>query len=141
MPRDALACFCQHAGVWVEWATVAQIVKEQPAPVLQHFRMHSPVLNHACMWQGIHLAPSDRNLGLVQLALTLSNKACICLQVDEIMAGHNVFLTGCAGTGKSAVVNTVRAALQEKYKSEYSSKVVMTAMTGIAAVLVEGGLF
>lgn len=55
------------------------------------------------------------------------------LAFDLCTAGENVFLTGNAGTGKSHVLKAVCAHFDEK-KHKYA----VTAMTGSAAVLIEG---
>lgn len=52
---------------------------------------------------------------------------------DIIMAGHNVFLTGDAGTGKSWLTQKVIADYRKKGKT-----VIVTAPTGVAAINVGG---
>ena len=53
--------------------------------------------------------------------------------VDTVAKGHNVFLTGGAGVGKSFTIAHILAAAYGR-----GLKVGMTAMTGSAAVLIEG---
>lgn len=60
------------------------------------------------------------------------------LQIDLVMDGRNVFVTGCAGTGKSATVNAILERLHQKYGADYKTKVAVTGMTGMAATLVHG---
>lgn len=52
---------------------------------------------------------------------------------DEMVAGHNVFLTGEAGTGKSFVTTAFI-----EYCRKNNKKVLITAPTGIAAINVGG---
>ncbi len=61
--------------------------------------------------------------------LTLSQQGAY----DSIMAGHNVFLSGCAGTGKSFLIGQIIKELEAAGKS-----VVVAAPTGIAAINVGG---
>lgn len=51
---------------------------------------------------------------------------------DVLQAGHNVFLTGSAGTGKSYVIN--------KFKENYEKRneLAITSTTGISALLIGG---
>jgi len=52
---------------------------------------------------------------------------------DTVMEGHNVFITGSAGTGKSLLLKYIQAGLEEK-----RLKYEVTASTGMAAVQVGG---
>lgn len=62
----------------------------------------------------------------------------VIMQVQCIKDGKNVFLTGCAGTGKSATVSAIFEQLHLKYGKDFRNRVAVTAMTGIAATLVSG---
>jgi ATP-dependent DNA helicase PIF1 len=53
--------------------------------------------------------------------------------VELVLAGHNVFLTGSAGTGKSFTLAALTSALRDAGK-----RVEVTASTGIAAVNIGG---
>jgi ATP-dependent DNA helicase PIF1 len=61
--------------------------------------------------------------------LTPSQRAAVV----AIMAGHNVFLTGPGGTGKSFAVETLKEVAPREMK------IAVTAMTGCAALLLGGG--
>ena len=61
--------------------------------------------------------------------LTTSQRAAVV----NIIAGHNVFLTGPGGTGKSFAVETL------KEIAPPDMKIAVTAMTGCAALLLGGG--
>jgi ATP-dependent DNA helicase PIF1 len=52
---------------------------------------------------------------------------------DAVIAGKNIFLTGPAGTGKSYVINEIK-----KWASSNQKKFAITALTGCAAVLING---
>lgn len=54
--------------------------------------------------------------------------------VDAVVSGQNVFLTGSAGTGKSAVIQR----LYEVMVGEHDKRVVLTASTGVAATNIRG---
>lgn len=54
--------------------------------------------------------------------------------VDMVVAGHNIFLTGAAGTGKSRVL----AAIQQRVRRGGRGRLALTASTGTAAVLLGG---
>jgi ATP-dependent DNA helicase PIF1 len=56
---------------------------------------------------------------------------------DHALAGHSIFLTGAAGTGKSFLLKYITAELKKQYGQE--GEVVITAPTGIAAQHHEGG--
>lgn len=60
------------------------------------------------------------------------------MQIDIVNDGENVFLTGCAGTGKSATINEIIEQLRCKYGASFQDKVAVTGMTGMAATLVQG---
>jgi len=51
------------------------------------------------------------------------------LALDDVLAGHNVFITGGAGVGKSYLVSKIEESVPD---------VSITAMTGCAALLVNG---
>ena len=53
--------------------------------------------------------------------------------VDYAVQGHNIFLTGVAGTGKSLVTQRIIASLRSSGK-----KVSVAASTGVAAVAIGG---
>jgi ATP-dependent DNA helicase PIF1 len=55
--------------------------------------------------------------------------------LDLALAGHSLFLTGSAGTGKSFLLSRIVDALKGKYGEE---AVYVTATTGVAAVNVDG---
>ena len=65
--------------------------------------------------------------------ISLSPKQQACL--DAAKNGDNVFLTGPAGTGKTAVLDRIIADLQERYKD---NEWVVTAPTGTCAVALGG---
>jgi ATP-dependent DNA helicase PIF1 len=50
--------------------------------------------------------------------------------LDTILEGHNVFLTGPGGTGKSFLIQTIKNEFENKGK-----KIAVTALTGCAALL------
>ncbi len=52
---------------------------------------------------------------------------------EAIVAGKNIFLTGPAGTGKSYVINEIK-----KWATQNDKKFAITALTGCAAVLING---
>lgn len=58
--------------------------------------------------------------------------------VELVRLGCNVFFTGDAGTGKSHVLRHVVEHLRGSYGSSFSSRVAVTAATGIAAVALHG---
>ncbi|KAG2427937.1 hypothetical protein HXX76_011924 [Chlamydomonas incerta] len=58
--------------------------------------------------------------------------------IATVLSGRNLFLTGCAGTGKSATLLALRAKLAEKYPDDYDRRVAVVAMTGLAATIVGG---
>jgi ATP-dependent DNA helicase PIF1 len=62
--------------------------------------------------------------------IVLSQKQQQCL--DMMRNGKNIFLTGCAGTGKTLLITTYVKDIQ------YSKKVAVTATTGTAAILLNG---
>jgi len=52
--------------------------------------------------------------------------------INTLAEGHNVFMTGCGGTGKSHVIGSLVSALREKGKEPH---IEVTALTGCAALL------
>lgn len=56
--------------------------------------------------------------------------------VDLVASGRNVFLTGCAGTGKSLAIAHIVAALRNKFDDRRA--VAICASTGVAAVQLGG---
>ena len=56
--------------------------------------------------------------------------------VDMVAEGRNVFLTGCAGTGKSLAIAHIVAALRNKFDGK--GAVAICASTGVAAVQLGG---
>ncbi|PNH02181.1 DNA repair and recombination protein pif1, mitochondrial [Tetrabaena socialis] len=60
--------------------------------------------------------------------------------INAVLEGRNLFLTGCAGTGKSATFSALRKELVRKYgsKEEFERRVAVVAMTGLASTLVGG---
>ncbi|KXZ49200.1 hypothetical protein GPECTOR_22g790 [Gonium pectorale] len=60
--------------------------------------------------------------------------------IDAVLQGSNLFLTGCAGTGKSATLMVLRRRMLDMYGSaeEYNRRVAVVAMTGLAATIVGG---
>jgi ATP-dependent DNA helicase PIF1 len=62
--------------------------------------------------------------------IVLSQKQQQCL--DMMRNGKNIFLTGCAGTGKTLLITSYVKDVQ------YSKKVAVTATTGTAAILLNG---
>ncbi|KAL0484187.1 ATP-dependent DNA helicase PIF1 [Acrasis kona] len=65
--------------------------------------------------------------------MTLSNEQQTVL--DLVRRGENVFFTGCAGTGKSFLLQEIIKDLKERCKQE---EIGITASTGIAAVNIGG---
>jgi len=57
-----------------------------------------------------------------------------------VLAGSNVFFTGCAGTGKSLLLDSIVRSLRDRYRDEkaFRRAVVITAPTGVAACNVSG---
>lgn len=53
--------------------------------------------------------------------------------VEYVLTGHNIFLTGCAGTGKSFTIKTIVEEMKKRGKN-----VNITASTGIAATTIGG---
>ncbi len=62
--------------------------------------------------------------------------------IKLVLRGNNIFLTGCAGTGKSATLREIQARLKDdKYGGDtvvYGSRVAVVATTGLAATIIEG---
>ncbi len=62
--------------------------------------------------------------------------------IDLVLSGNNIFLTGCAGTGKSATLREMQHRLwYERYNGdtwEYGRRVSVVATTGLAAIIVGG---
>jgi ATP-dependent DNA helicase PIF1 len=58
--------------------------------------------------------------------------------LDRVLAGHNVFFTGSAGTGKTHLLTRIVRALQARHGDAFRKVVAVTAMTGIAATHVGG---
>lgn len=55
--------------------------------------------------------------------------------LQSALAGHSIFLTGSAGTGKSFLLNRIVAALKARWGPD---TVYVTATTGVAAVNIDG---
>ncbi|GIL75336.1 hypothetical protein Vretifemale_5150 [Volvox reticuliferus] len=55
--------------------------------------------------------------------------------MNAVLAGRNLFLTSCAGTGKSATLRQLRGSLEASHGSK---SVAVTDMTGHAATIVGG---
>ena len=51
---------------------------------------------------------------------------------DILVKGHNLFLTGPSGTGKSTIINKFRQQFQ------FTRKIAITSTTGISALLIGG---
>jgi ATP-dependent DNA helicase PIF1 len=58
--------------------------------------------------------------------------------LDRVLRGESVFITGGAGAGKTFVVRCVVDALKERLGDDYEERVVVTAATGVAAVVAGG---
>ena len=58
--------------------------------------------------------------------------------LQKVIDGKNVFFTGSAGVGKTFVLKSIIDYFKEKYGAEYSKRVVVAAMTGIAASHIDG---
>jgi len=56
--------------------------------------------------------------------------------VDSVMAGHNVFITGQAGTGKSVVLRRLTQLLRQQHPGK--GEFVLTASTGVSAIAIGG---
>jgi len=54
--------------------------------------------------------------------------------IEEVDAGHNVFITGPGGTGKTFLIRHIRRHLEAKNK-----KVAITSLTGMASLLIGEG--
>ena len=52
---------------------------------------------------------------------------------DLVRKGHNIFITGSAGTGKSFLINAIK-----EWAVKNEKKIAITALTGAAAALIEG---
>jgi len=55
--------------------------------------------------------------------------------ITSILKGDSVLITGCAGTGKSTLINKIHLVLQQKYEKD---EIGITAMTGIASLNIGG---
>jgi len=55
-----------------------------------------------------------------------------------VKQGHNVFLTGEAGTGKSYALRHIIQYLKHKYRKDGNKSVAVTAPTGVAAHNIAG---
>jgi ATP-dependent exoDNAse (exonuclease V) alpha subunit len=58
--------------------------------------------------------------------------------VGRVLAGERLFITGAAGTGKSFLIASIISALAEQGMTEMNGEVAITALTGIAAINIEG---
>jgi ATP-dependent DNA helicase PIF1 len=58
--------------------------------------------------------------------------------VGRVLAGERLFITGAAGTGKSFLVASIISALAEQGMTEANGQVAITALTGIAAINIDG---
>jgi DNA replication protein DnaC len=58
--------------------------------------------------------------------------------LDRVERGQSVFFTGSAGTGKTYTMNQIVNRLKVKYGREFSKKVAVAAMTGLAASHING---
>ena len=91
----------------------------------------------AMQWLPDHTkAAAGRNNNLQQLS-TPKNKLTADqeLALEAVKKGHNIFLTGSAGTGKSFVLRHLIGALKRRHGN---NAVHVTASTGAAAVLIGG---
>ena len=68
------------------------------------------------------------------IELSGEQQRAVDLVVNE---GRNLFLTGCAGTGKSLVMRRITKQLKAKYSKR--GEFVVCATTGVAAVAAGGG--
>ncbi|GFR43218.1 hypothetical protein Agub_g4272 [Astrephomene gubernaculifera] len=88
--------------------------------------------------RGSHLElvklPEEAKPPKIELAEDQENAVRLALSEER----PNIILTGSAGTGKTVVLNEVKSRLSSKLASEYSKRVAVTAMTGIAATHVGG---
>ena len=63
---------------------------------------------------------------------------CFCICSRDFSAGHNVFFTGVAGTGKSFLLLQIISQLRASYKSIASDSIAVVAPTGTMAVACGG---
>ena len=56
--------------------------------------------------------------------------------LESVLNGRNAFVTGFAGSGKSYLINHIYSLLKKKQSGNYS--LALTAMTGCAALLING---
>ncbi|AQZ18340.1 PIF1 (YML061C) [Zygosaccharomyces parabailii] len=77
----------------------------------------------------LNLAPSTK----IIVPIRLSREQETVIHLAE--AGHNIFYTGCAGTGKSVLLREMIKILKKKYGAD---QVAVTASTGLAACNIGG---
>lgn len=58
--------------------------------------------------------------------------------LSDVLAGHSVFFTGSAGTGKTLLLQRIVEGLKHKYGTQFNKRVAVTATTGIAATHIGG---
>jgi len=59
--------------------------------------------------------------------------------IAAVDAGHNVFLTGVAGTGKTFTTREIIQRIQERYEQQPTVPLAVTSSTGITAIQFETG--
>lgn len=76
---------------------------------------------------------SHQNGNAMELAPQITLNTQQQLALSNVTQGHNTFITGPAGVGKSILISQIRA-----WASVHGKKVVVSAMTGVAASNVNG---
>lgn len=133
LPDWAVALILHHAGVLTArrsgWAGVSQMWRR----VLSEH----PDWEEVCDAEGLYhiTRPDDMPIqwGAYYLSWAESQAEQIAL-MRAVLLGHNVFLTGSGGSGKTSLINVISASLRE----DEGRAVHVTATTGMAATLIGG---
>jgi len=117
-------------GPQYPWNKTTSAVKEEQ----KELRRRNKVKASASMVQ-----PELSDKGVVSQVpstfLSDEQKSVVKAVIDD---GKSVFFTGSAGTGKSVLMRAIIAKLKHKYRRE-PDRVAITASTGLAACVIEGG--